>query len=101
MNVVKNGKNTFITGTVSSGSEEIVELKFGTSKNISLAVFPAGTARVEFSISSYDDLTAGTANWIVWGNGEVSTPTPAEVFSKISAIKVVSVAGSTDYEVML
>ncbi|MDQ2823565.1 MAG: hypothetical protein M3Y65_24835 [Pseudomonadota bacterium] len=61
-----------------------------------LAVPAAGaTLTVEWSISSRDDVAAGTALWQFWGPGPVSgAPVSAEFDRQISHLRLTATVGS-------
>jgi hypothetical protein len=64
-------------------------------RDVAVAVTPGTDALVQFSLSSYADLEAGTAEWFDWPEGEVAEPTADGIAGSVSALRLVSTGAST------
>jgi len=71
------------------------------SKPVSVFVKPAGTARLEFTLSSRSLVEAGTAIWLPWPNGDVTAATAAAINAPVTAMRCVSVSGACDWGMMI
>lgn len=83
------------------GTSDWIQLPPGMQV-VSVAIHPAlgQTARVEFSLSSWDDLAAGTARWIAWDLGNVSASAADGIMSLASALRAVSSGGTATLELV-
>jgi len=62
---------------------------------------PAGTARLEFTLSSRAAVEAATAIWVPWPNGDVTVTTTAGIHSPVTALRCVSVGGACDWGILI
>ena len=59
-----------------------------------VAVTPGSSARVEYTLSSYDEIEAGAATWHAWPLGDVSAAATDGVQLGVAALRLVSVGAS-------
>ena len=71
----------------------------GKLRDWSVAVIPAGTARVEYTLSGRDTVAAGGGNWQQWDDGNVTSIT-SDLLGPVTAVRVVSVTGAATIEVV-
>lgn len=64
-------------------------------RDAAVVVSPGTSARVEYTLSSYADLEGGSAIWLPWGEGDVTTLTGSVVVGAVSALRLVSTGAST------
>lgn len=67
---------------------------------VSLALHPAGTAKVQFTLSGDNLVVAGTARWIDWARGNVTVATADISEGDVTAVRAVSVSGAAVLEVI-
>jgi hypothetical protein len=60
-------------------------------------VISSGEGKIQTTVSPLVNVEAGTANWIDWDRGAVSTTT-ADVFYNVTAIRAVRVSGTIKLE---
>ncbi len=77
-------------------SEPLVIPSLG--REAAVAVMPGTDALVQFTLSGYDAIAAGTATWHDWPSGTVTTTTTDGVVGNVSALRLVS-TGASDGEV--
>lgn len=84
-----------------SGTSDPVVIQAGY-KTVSVAIHPAPgqTARVEFTLSCQMDIDAGTAKWLTWPVGNVSTSTDDAMLTHAYAVRGVSSGGVAKLEVL-
>lgn len=68
----------------------------------SVAVSPAvgANAVVEFTLSSRDEVEAGTALWRAWSLGTVTQAADDALQAPVTALRCTSTGGSTSFEVL-
>lgn len=71
---------------VTTGNQEPVVI-YGWSP-MSITIKPTGTSRVEYTQSSSDLVTLGTAIWSTWPKGDVTEESSDIVLYPITAIRV-------------
>jgi len=81
------------TLVVPDGETSPVLYRAKHAEEIAAELDPSGTAKLQHTISSIQDVTGGTANWVDWGPGEVSAVTQAFIDQPVTALRVVSVDG--------
>lgn len=67
---------------------------------VAVTVTPGASARVEYTLSDYAAVDAGTATWLPWSAGDVSEPTGDSAVGAITALRLAS-AGASTWEVTL
>ncbi|TFH84814.1 hypothetical protein EQG41_20435 [Billgrantia azerbaijanica] len=67
-------------------------------RDIAVAVAPGTSARVEYTLSGYDAIEAGTAAWHAWPAGDVTEAATDVVAGAVSALRLVS-TGASEWEV--
>ena len=83
-----------------NGGAVIVKPIGNVSGNIGAAVLPGGnTGKFQYTFSSTEKVEAGTANWIDWDNGDVTSNTGATFTAPVTAVRGVSVSGAITIEV--
>lgn len=84
-----------------SGTSDWIQLPPGMTC-VSVAIHPAAgqTARIEFSLSSWDDLAAGTARWITWDSGNTTASAADGIMTLASAIRGVASGGTATLELV-
>ncbi len=83
----------------STGTEcEAIMLPIIDTVGVQLSFDSAGTAKVQATISPYNDVDAGTAKWIDWDLGDV-TDTSQGNCHKATAIRVYRTSGTIRLEV--
>lgn len=87
----------FFSNTESGTSEPL--LIPNTGSDVLVVLVPDAAATVQFTISSPASVREGTATWLDWDQGEVTTPSHARVIAGITALRVVS-AGAYTWEVV-
>lgn len=84
----------------SVGSGETGKPIYIRGKTASIALHPAGTAKVQFTLSREALVAANTARWVDWSRGNVTTPVVDIPEGPITACRVVSVSGAAVIEVV-
>lgn len=84
-----------------SGTSEPIMIQPGY-KDISVAITPAvgQTARVEYTLSPQTDIDDGTATWLTWPAGDVSSSRDDALLAKAYAIRGVSSSGAAKLEIL-
>lgn len=67
---------------------------------VAVTVTPGTSACVEYTLSDYATVDAGTATWLPWAAGDVTEPTGDSAVGAITALRLVS-AGASTWEVTL
>jgi len=71
------------------------------AKRVSVGVTPAGTARVEFTLSTYAEIDGATARWFSWVDGDVTVATADTLDGPVTAVRcVTTVAGTCVFEIL-
>lgn len=88
------------TANVTSTSDPIVFMSGMTM--LSAAVHPAvaQTARIEFTLSPLAAVEGGTARWIPWEQGDVSTSKADALMSCVTALRGVASGGTAVLEIV-
>jgi len=84
-----------------SGTSDYWLLKAGIAR-LAVAVHPdvGQTARVEFTLSDPALVAGGTARWIVWPSGNVTSGRADELSAMVTAIRGVTSGGTATMEVV-
>lgn len=69
-----------------------------TGSNTLVSVVPGTNAKVEYSISSIDDISSGRATWHEWPSGDVTETTVDSLAPGATALRLVS-TGESMWEV--
>lgn len=64
-----------------------------------VAVFPLGTAKLQYTISRPVKVKHNTARALDWDAGDVTVPTGAKLEQNITAVRIVSITGRATVEV--
>ena len=68
-------------------------------RQVTVGLYPTGgTAKVQITISTPEEVAASTAVWFDWGLGEVSDNTMDVLEAPVSAIRVVALTGSAKFD---
>lgn len=59
-----------------------------------------GTARIEFSLSTPEEVEAGSATWLPWPDGDVSAGTVRTVAGPVTALRCVATTANAAWGVM-
>lgn len=70
----------------------------GGGHDVAVAVVPGTSALIEYTLSGYAAINAGTAVWHEWPAGTVSATTTDVITGSVSALRCVSV-GATVWQV--
>lgn len=62
--------------------------------SVAVMVAPGSSARVEYTLSGYADIDAGTATWLPWDEGDITAPASSVVSSRVAAVRLVSTGSS-------
>lgn len=76
-----------------SGTSDSIVLASGMEQ-ISVALHPTSSARIEYTLSSLDKVSLGTAKWIVWPLGDITSGKADSLLSAVTAIRGVSTGNS-------
>ena len=60
---------------------------------------PGVTGKVQYTFSSTANVLAGTANWVDWDDGDVTSNTGSTITAPVTAVRGVSVSGDIVFEV--
>lgn len=84
-----------------TGTSDHVMIEAGF-RTVSVAVHPelGETARIEYTLSCRSDIDGGTARWMVWPAGNVSTSADDALLSHACAIRGVTSGGTARLEVV-
>lgn len=86
--------------SAAAGTTEAVLLPgLGEAPTVHLVPGATSSGTVETTISTPDKVKAGTAVWVAWADGAVSTATMKTLTSPATAIRLV-VTGTCDWEVL-
>jgi len=72
----------------------------GVERAATVAVHPGTGATVQVTASHPDEVKAGTAKWIDWPQGQVTSPTIATLAERVTAVRLVAVTDASDWEVL-
>ena len=75
-------------------------IKLNYDAQTSVAVYPDNRARCEYTLSSFEDLQAGTAKWIPWSLRDVRRDSSDTIVGVVSAVRLVSRNGAATMEVL-
>lgn len=84
----------FHTETVTDATSDPLIIP-SVGRDIAVAVTPGTAATVQYSLSSYAEIEAGTAMWHDWPAGEVAETTVDSIAGAVSALRLVSTGAST------
>lgn len=70
-------------------------------KTAAVAIFPEGTAKLQFTISRPVKIGNGTARWLDWSQGNVTAPASDVIDGPITAVRGVSISGDLVIEVSM
>lgn len=87
----------FHTETVTDDTSEPLIVP-AIDRDAAVAVTPGTSARVEYTLSSYDDIKDAAASWHPWPHGDIASPLADAVEGNISALRLVS-TGTSGWEV--
>lgn len=65
---------------------------------VAVAVTPGTSARVEYTLSPFEAVESGSANWLPWPAGDVTEPASDAVIDSVTALRLVS-TGESSWEV--
>lgn len=88
------GKRYFHSATVTDTTSPALIIP-SAGREAAVAVTPGTDAKVQFTLSDYDDIAGGSATWFDWPSGTVTTATTDGIQGAISALRLVSTGAST------
>lgn len=88
-----------VEDTVADG--ETGEHIFVWGRIASIALHPAGTAKVQFTLSKTSLVKAGTARWLDWARGDITSAAADIPEGPVTAVRAVSITGAATLEVVL
>jgi len=83
---------------VGGATSDYVRLEHDTITSV--ALYPNNRAKVQYSLSNYTKLDAGTADWIDWPLGSINRNDADTIIGVASAIRLVSDNGAARMEVL-
>ncbi len=93
--------NEVISNGATSDPVHIPPTGRGNTNGSVAVVCGAGQARIEFTIDTTEEVSAGTAAWFIWDKGIV-TGNILDVFtSAITALRCVSISGPITWKVLI
>jgi len=98
----RDGRFKFSESILTGATSDPVYLPSVQNRNsgfdpASVAVIPATSAKIEFTLSTRALVDAGTAVWHEWPNATVTVATSASIRGPITALRCVSVSGGVDW----
>lgn len=87
-------------GTVTAGQTSEPLFMPRVNRPATVAIHPASSGRVEFTLSSEDDINADNAHWTPWTEGDVTASTASVLAAPVMALRAVAEGGDADWEVM-
>lgn len=88
------GKRYFHSATVTGTTSPALIIP-SAGREVAVAVTPGTNALVQFTLSDYDAIAAGTAVWDDWPSGTVTVATTDGLSGAVSALRLVSTGAST------
>lgn len=84
----------FHTATVTDTTSDALIVP-SVGRDASVSVTPGTDAKVQYTLSSYDDIEADTATWHDWPAGAATEKTADSITGAASALRLVSTGAST------
>ena len=75
-------------------------VKIQAGRRVSVAIHPAGTAAVDYTISAHADIDAAAANWTEWADGNVTASTSDALNGPVTGVRGRSISGAATFEVL-
>lgn len=89
-----------LTLTAGQTSEVILaDQRTGPRPSVVLHPNPIGTGQVQATLSSVQDIEAGTARWVPWPSGTVAVTTLDVIVASFTALRAVCLTGAIVVEV--
>lgn len=86
--------------TVTSGqTSDWVMVNYNNSRT-TVAVYPSGRAKAQYTVASEAEINAGTATWIDWPLGAANTARTDTLLGVATGIRLVSITGSAKMEIL-
>lgn len=96
-----DNKTAFFSGKVTVATGETSDYAIlPYNAESSVAVYPSGRAKCQYTLSKVADVEAGTATWIDWPLGVVSANDADTIIGVASAVRLVSLQGEATMEVI-
>lgn len=90
---------TFRGSVTTSDISDPIMMIYSASKT-TVSVYPTDQCKVQHTISTPDEIDAGTAEWIDWDKGRVRVNSSDTIIGTVTAIRAVAISGSVKMEVI-
>lgn len=81
------------------GTSDWIMVNYNNART-TVAVYPTTRAKAQYTIDSPEEIAAGTAVWIDWPIGAITSPRTDTLIGVATGIRLVSLVGSASMEVL-